>query len=373
VVFDRESRLLREHGIDVIEYTRSNDEFTAMNPLQAAAAVIWNHRVYREIRQLIRQRQPDVMHCTNLFPLLSPAVYRAARAEGLPVVQSVHNFRPAGCINGLFLREGQVCENCLGRSIPLPGIRHRCYRSSLAASTAVAASFAVHHFGNTKARCVDRWIALTEFAKDKLAEAGIDAKKIVVKPNFLNPVPAVGTGQGGYAAFVGRLSPEKGIETLLEAWKRIENPFPLKILGTGPLEATVRQSAEQLPQVSCLGSASGEQVLETLRDAAFLVFPSILYENFPLSILEAYACGTPVIASRIGNMRTLVTDGLTGYHFAPGDPKALAETVQRALANPEDLARMRIAARERFEQLGDPERNFQQLLSIYCDAIQSYG
>ncbi len=229
-VFAAEGNLLEAHGHQVLRYTRHNDQVTDQNPLALAGATVWNQAVYRELRTLIRRERPQVAHFHNTLPMISPAAYYAARAEGVPVVQTLHNYRLL-CPNALFYRDGQVCEDCLGKAVPWPGVVHACYRESRASSGAVATMLTAHRAIGTWKKAVDMYVALTEFARQKFVQGGLPAEKIVVKPNFIEPDPGSGEGRGHYALFVGRLSQEKGVDTLLAAWEQLGEKVPLKIVG----------------------------------------------------------------------------------------------------------------------------------------------
>jgi len=369
-IFAAEGRLLEAHGHRVLRYTTHNDLVRGMNPLALAWRTIWNGKVYRELRELLREERPDVVHFHNTFPLISPAAYYAAKAEGVPVVQRLPNYRLL-CPNALFLCDGQVCEDCLGKPIPWPGVIRRCYRQSLGATAAVAAMLAFHHAMRTWTRKVDLYIALTEFGRDKFVQGGLPADRIVVKPNFLLHDPGQADGCGKYALFVGRLSPEKGLGTLLMAWERLGGDVPLKIAGDGPLVSKVTEAAGRLPGVEYLGRASKEEVLALMKDALLLVFPSTWYEGFPNVIVEAYSVGLPVLSSDLGSMSSLIHHGRTGLHFRPGDPDDLAGQVEWALTHPHELGRMRREARQEFEQKYTAERNYEMLIGIYQEAMES--
>ena len=227
----------------------------------------------------------------------------------------------------------------------------------------------VHKYLKTWERMVALYVAVTAFARDKLIEGGLPAAKIVVKPNFVEHALAPGTGAGGYALFAGRLSSEKGLATVLAAWQRLGRAIPLKIVGDGPLADHVEATAAGEPAVEYLGRRPLPEVYELMRDARFLVFPSEWYEPFGRVAIEAFACGTPVIASAMGGMAELIDDGHTGCLFRPGDADDLARVVERVLDEPDELARMRRHARAEFEAKYTPERNYQQLMTIYRRAL----
>ena len=368
--FAAEASILESHGHQVLRFTRHNDAIARIKSLEVARRTLWNPETFHELRELIRRERPSVMHCTNTFPLISPAAYYAARAEDVPIVQSLRNYR-LFCVNACFLRNGCVCENCLEKRVPWPGILHGCYRTSRTASAVVAAMLSLHRVMGTWTRMVDRYFALTEFSRRKFIEGGLPARQLAVKPNFIQPDPGRGGGQGGYAVFIGRLSPEKGIQTLLSAWRRLGRRLPLKIIGDGPLGERVRAAANQTAGIDWLGRRQPQEIFELLGEAACLVMPSIWYEALPRTIIEAYAKGTPVVASRLGAMAELVYDGHTGLLFEPGNPEDLAAKIQALLDDPERSIGMRRAARREYEEKYTAETNYRMLMRIYEEAAEA--
>jgi glycosyltransferase involved in cell wall biosynthesis len=366
--FAAEARMLEAHGHEIASYTLHNDAIAGMSRLGVARRTLWNAQSYREVRQLIRHHRPSVLHCTNTFPLISPAVYYAARAEGVAVAQSLRNYRLL-CPGALFLRDGRVCEDCLGKSIPWPGVLHGCYRQSRPASAVVAGLSAGHRALGTWTRAVDLYFTPSAFARGKFIQAGMAPDSVVVKPNFVDPDPGPGTGVGGYAVFVGRLSEEKGIATMLSAWQHLKSDVPLKVVGDGPLAEQVHTACQRDARIEWLGRRSPGEVLSIIGEAACLVMPSTWYETFGRTVVEAFARGTPVIASRIGALSELVDEGRTGLLFEAGDGAGLAAAVERLLANPGRLASMRQAARAEYERGYTAETNYRMLMGIYEEAM----
>lgn len=369
-VFAAEAALLESRGHEVVCFTAHNDRVKQLGPLQLGATTLWSHSAHRDLRRLLRRERPQVMHVHNTLPLLSPSVYFAARAEGVPVVQTLHNFRLL-CPGGLLLRDGEVCEACVGKAFPAAGVVHACYRGSRAATGAVAGMLGVHRILGTWSRRVDAFIALTEISRRKFIEGGLPPERIRVKPNFVAPDPGMGPHRGGYALFVGRLAPEKGICTLLEAWTRLGETVPLKVVGDGPLAPRVAGCTA--PGVEWLGRRSREEVLHLMRDARVLVFPSEWYETFGLTMAEAFATGLPVVASRLGAMAEIVADGHTGLHFAPGDADDLVRKIEWAAAHPSELATMGEHARKEFEARYAAGANYRMLMEIYDSAAARTG
>ena len=365
---EREIELLRERRHQISTFFVSNDDISNMSRARLAADTLWSSSSKRSLKERLQSERPDVVHFHNILPLISPATYYAAQSEGVPVVQTLHNYRLL-CPNALFFRDGGACEDCLGKPVPWPGVVHACYRESRAASGVVAGMLTVHRFLKTWTEKVDVYIALTEFARRKFIEGGIPAEKVAVKPNFVNPDPGPGEGKGGYALYVGRLSEEKGVGTMLRAWELLGDRIPLKVVGDGSLAERVSGAVERLSGVEWMGQLPGEQVTELMKDAAFLVFPSTWYEVFPLVIVEAFATGLPVLASDIGNMSSLIDHGHTGLHFRPGDGEDLAVQVGWVLSHPDELSRMRREARAEFEAKYTAEHNYERLMEIYEMAV----
>lgn len=360
-VVEAEIALLRTYGHAAETYFRSNDDVTGMSSLALARHTLWSPRTSHDLVEQIRRFQPDVIHVHNTFPLISPSLYWAAERAGVPVVQTLHNFRLM-CLNALFLRDGKVCEDCMGQ-VPWRGVVRACYRGSYAASAALAGMLTLHRGLGTYRNQVARYIALNEFCRGKFIEGGLPAERVVVKPNFVDfdmPQPVARAG----LLFVGRLSVEKGVATLAQAMTLLPDA-KLRVAGDGP-EAELLDGAAG---VTRLGGLPGETVRQEMSRAAALVVPSICYENFPRTIVEAFACGLPVIASRIGALAELVRDGETGLLFEPGNPRDLADKLAWAQAHPEQMAEMGHTARAQYEAEFSAEVNYRRLMEIYAAVL----
>lgn len=367
---EAEENILREMGHEVDQYEENNDRVPELGKIRVACRAVWSIESYQIVRQRLRENFYDMVHVQNFFPLISPSVYYAAKAEGIPVVQSLRNYRLM-CANSFFFRDGQVCEDCMGKLIPWPSVVHACYRESRVGTVAVAAMQTVHRVLPTWIKMVDRYIALTQFAREKFIQAGLPADKIVVKPNFVYRDSGIGQGQGEYAFFVGRLSLEKGLDTMLAAWERLGKRLPLKIVGDGPLAKKVQQATSRLANVEWLGRRPLQEVYDLMGQAKFVIFPSEWYETFGRVAIEAFAKGTPVIAANIGAVAELVESGRTGLLFRPGDIEDLIRQVEWALGNPEALKQMRRDARAEFEAKYTAQKNYGQLMAIYQKLIIS--
>lgn len=368
-VVEAEADLLREHGHEVYLFADDNHRIKGMGKLETAMEAVWSRESYRKLAGVARRYRIEVCHFHNTFPLISPAAYYAARRAGAAVVQTLHNYRIL-CPGSLLMRDGRVCESCVGRRLVWPGAVHRCYRNSYLASAAAAATVSVHHLLGTWSKRVDCYIALGEFGRQKFIEGGLPAGKIEVKPNFVHPDPGRGEGTGGYALFVGRLSSEKGIATVLEAWGRHPEFPPLHIAGGGPLAALVEAAAGANSRVRWLGEISRAEAMEKMQDAQFLICPSTWYECFPLVVAEALACGLPVIASNLGALAELIHPEHTGLLFEAGCATDLAAKVRWALDRPDRILQMRGHARREYEARYSASHNYRLLSAIYEKAVK---
>jgi len=362
--------MFRNRGHQVAYFKVSNDQVDRMSPLQLAASTLWNRSSYAQLRRAIRSTGAKVIHFHNTLPIISPSAYYAAKAEGVAVVQTLHNYRPH-CINGLFLRDGKVCTVCAGKRLPLAGIKHKCYRGNLIASLGVTATQTIHGAAGTWARNVDAFIAISGFAKDRFVGLGMPAWRVFHKPQpivpDLGPVPSTRS----YGLFVGRLAPEKGVETLLKAATRLKANQRLVLVGEGPLLGRVREVAAQHPNVECWGGQSPERVMELMGEARFVVMPSEWFETFGRVAVEAFSRATPVIATKIGAVAELVDEGKSGMYVEPGRPEALASVMAWAFEHPTEMAEMGRYARHVFDQRYAEDKNYANLLSIYEWALEN--
>jgi glycosyltransferase involved in cell wall biosynthesis len=364
-VIESERALLTSHGHEVFDYIVDNKDMSGLRSAWMGVQAIWNQRSFREVRARLSEVRPQLVHAHNLVPQISPAAYYAAAAEQVPVVHTLHCYKMM-CPEGFLFREGRVCERCVGKVFAWPGVVHGCYRGSRVATAAVAATYGLHKIAGTWTDKIDMYFAQTEFAMRKYVEAGFPAEKIRVKPNFVAD-PGKGPGDGGYALFVGRLTVEKGVRVLLDAWRSLGTALPLQVCGTGPLQEMVRSA--NLPGVEYLGVRPLPDILERMKRASVVIVPSVWYEGTPRTIVEAYACGTPVIASRLGAMEANVKHGVTGLHFEAGNAVDLATQVIALLESPQRLSLMRIYARQEYEARFSAESNYELIMDFYREAI----
>ena len=368
-VFAQEAELLRAHGHQVFLYRVSNDQINGANPLVLFGATIWNRQTHQELRTLLQRERPNIVHVHNTFPVISPAAYYAANEEQVPVVQSLHNYRTL-CPAATLFRDGQVCEQCVPKQVPWPGIVHACYRGSRFATAAAAAMLATHNYKQTWSKSIAAYIALTDFARHKFIEGGLPADKIIVKPNYLQTDPGRGRGKGNYALFAGRLTPEKGISTLLEAWRQIGSELPLQIAGDGPMAAEVEKVVSEIKGVTLLKWLPHQEILQRMKEASVLILPSTWYEGFPMILAEAFAVGLPVIASNLGSLSSIVDHQRTGLHFEAGNAGRLVEAVRWFRAHPAEAGLMRGQARREYQAKYTADANYAQMIKIY-DAVLS--
>ena len=367
-VVKMEASLLESHGNLAGVHTVSNDQISGgINKILTALGTVFSLPGYRSIRRKLRTDRPDVVHVHNFFPLLSPSVFYACHSEGVPVVLTLHNYRII-CPTALLMHQGQITEASITRG-PWWSLKHKVYRSSWIGTLLLCLMISFHNRVGTWKIKVDAFIVLTNFAKNKFTEAGLPPEKMYVKPNFVDRPEFICNELKSGLLFVGRLSPEKGVDTLLQATRLAHiKPEEVFVAGDGPLYDT----AAAWP-ITFLGKLTPDQVKLQMQRSVALLLPSVWYEGFPMVLVEAYATGLPVIASRGGALAELVEDGVTGLLFDPNDPNDLADKMRWALNHQNDMKSMGLSARRRFEERYTPQRNYEQLLQIYNQAIDTHS
>jgi glycosyltransferase involved in cell wall biosynthesis len=354
------------HEVELLEADNRSIE-GVLAKIAAAGSLFHSPSSSRKMAELLRTFRPGIVHIHNWFPLLSPSIASVAHAAGVPVIQTLHNFRMS-CVNSGLYRDGRVCLDCLGKALPLDGVAHGCYSNSRAGSALVAAAYSYHRLVHAW-DSVSMFIAVSEFQRGLLIQGGIPSGKIAVKPNFVRNPGAPGNGAGAYALFVGRLTGQKGIRTVLKAWEEDGPALPLKIMGDGPLAEEVRARVAVLPQVEYLGQRTAWEVASAMGNARFLIFASESYEPLPLTIIEAFSQGTPVIAANLGSIATLVEDGATGLQFNVGDARDLAAKANKLDADSRAYREMRRNCRRMYEERYTESQNYRMLTEIYARAI----
>jgi len=365
-VVQMEADLLRNHNVEVHQWIENNDNISGLtSKISTALTTHYSHSSKQEMIGKLKAVEPNVVHVHNFFPKLSPSIFEACYEMGVPVVLTLHNYRLV-CPGALLMRDNIVCEDCLPNK-PFNAVKHGCYKNSILGTMAVAYMLHTHIKKHTWEQKVDRFICLTEFAKKKFSDCRFPAEKISVKPNFVDIPFVADQSRMKQALFVGRLSQEKGIHVLLEAWKNIE--MPLLVAGDGPLQSEIALS--NIHTIKMLGLTSKDDVYALMRQSTFLVMPSIWYEGFPMVLVEAFAHGLPVICSNIGGMAEVVQDGVTGLHFEAGNSEDLAKKISWAEKHEDEMRQMGEKARRMYELNYSPDNNFIVLHEIYLKAIES--
>jgi len=356
--------LLRAAGHEVCFLEDSNERVDDLGLMRTAARAVWSRESYARVSEILAPDTFDVVHVQNSFPLFSPSVHYAASQRGVPVVQSLRNFRLL-CPEGMLHRNGVVCTDCVGRRFAWPGVIHRCYRDSAAGSAVVATVSGGHRLAGTWKHRISRYVAPSFFAKDIYVRNGWDAGQIDVIPNFVYPDPGAGDGGGGFALYAGRLAAVKGLDTLLEVWGDENVPFPLKIAGEGPLLAQVEIAARSNPRIEYVGGLNSNDMTKLMGDAAFVVVPTRGIESFGRVVAEAMATGTPAVVADHGGLRETVDGHGVGLLFPPGDSAGLRARVHWLAEHREDLAAMRGVARASFLERFSGEKILSSWVDLY--------
>lgn len=344
---DATVQLLRDGGHEVEFLTDSNDRVDELGKLRTAARSVWSGEAKDRVHRTLATGNFDVMHVQNYFPLFSPSIYYAAAEHGVPVVQSLRNFR-ALCPEGMLYRDGRVCTDCVGKRFAWPALAHKCYRGSIAGSASVAIMATGHGLAGTWKKRVGRYVTPSAFARDIYVRAGWDPDQIVAVPNFVYPDPGPGEGTGGYAVFAGRLAPPKGLDLLIEAWNKGGFTVPLRIAGDGPLRALVEEAAAANPHIEFLGQVTFDEVGELVGDAVLSIVPTKGIETFGRVAAESLAKGTPAIVADHGGLSEIVAGGETGVAFPPGDVDGLIAAIRSLLDDRDRLRAMRRPARAHY-------------------------
>ncbi len=375
-VVDEEVAALVRRGHSVERFERFNDDIDSFSVTRKAllpAQVVWSQAARRSLARALKAAQPDVVHVHNTFPLLSPSVLYACRAARVPVVATLHNYRLV-CASGILFRDGAVCHDCVGRQLPLPGIRHGCYHESALATLPVAAGLVAHR--RAWRTMVSAYVFLSGAQRDVIAADGLPAERLFVKPNLVprSSVPPVHPSEP-IVVYAGRLSPVKGLDLLMEAWERYSaerpsGPLRLVVAGAGPLEDQLAAWAARQPAVDWLGMLSRSDCESLFARARAAVVPSAWEEPFGLVVIEAMAAGVPSLAPAHGAFPELIADGVDGVLFQPGSVAALAGVLRDVGDRPGRYASYGRAARSTYERRFSSDAIVEQLLAIYRFAIE---
>ncbi|MBA2574834.1 MAG: glycosyltransferase family 4 protein [Nocardioidaceae bacterium] len=370
-VLAHESSLLKAAGHDVDEYTVAATEDLSLSSMRAGIKAIWNQQVASDLNRRIATLRPDVVHVHTPFPIMSPVVFRVAHKRGIPVVTTLHSYRYS-CIAGTCWRDGHVCEDCIGKKLKLPGVRHQCYHDSAAASASLTLSLGAHRGLGTFHQHVSRYLTLTDFSRRLLIRDGFPADRITVKPNSV-PDPGVPASRGSgerLVAFAGRLIDIKGVRTLLDAWARVPAGMKLVIAGDGPLRGLVEERAASDTSIEFVGWVDEDQVLDLMGQAEVVVVPSEWYEGLPLVILRSLAVGTPILVSNLDNCCEVVEADGVGWTFQVKDSHSLVEQLTRLVLEPSHAAALRNAARQSYERRYSPPVDLIRLERVYREVIE---
>lgn len=372
LVFEAEKDLLQRRDHEVREFTRHSDEIRALGVLgsaQGALATPWNPWMAHAMRKAVADFQPAVVHAHNTFPLISPAIFPAIGKRAARVL-TLHNYR-LFCPAAIPMREGKVCTDCLDRRSVAPALQHGCYRGSRLATVPLSVNVALHRWLGTWNKHVDAFIALSDFQRERMMQAGLPASKVHVKPNFFPGTPVVTPWRerSKQVVFVGRLSAEKGLRTLIEAWHLWGERAPeLRLVGDGPLRKELQAQASGM-NITFLGQLPSSQAQAEIASAQLLVLPSECFEGFPMVVREAFALGTPAAVSNLGPLPSIVQSGINGAVFETTNANSLLETVRTAWMSPGLLEQLGLGARQTFEEQYNENTNYQAMMHIYAQAI----
>jgi len=364
-----ETLIMEKYGHEITYYTEYNSAIKELSNVNSALRTIWSQESYKKVQAVLDKDNHDVMHVQNFFPLISPSVYYAAKSRNVPVVQAIRNYRII-CPACTLYRDGKICEDCVGKTIPYPGTAHKCYRDDVGASLAATSMLAIHNLANSW-KHVDVFVAVSDFVKQKLIQGGFAADKIVVKPNFVFPDPGANFDKEDYIVFVGRLQKEKGILNLMEAVAALnDRSIKLKIIGKGPLIKEVLTYTSLHTNIEYLGELPLEETYDIIGKAKFLIIPSVWHEPFGRVIAEAYAKGTPVVGSNVGGIPELIRNQQTGLIYQADDKSDLSEKITWMFAHPNEVKSMGLEARQEFLKKYTPEINYKMLMDIYNSVIK---
>jgi glycosyltransferase involved in cell wall biosynthesis len=374
-VVDLEAALLRRngHAVECLRVsTRELERAGKLRLLAAGFGTAWSFRGYAAMKEAIARFSPDIVHAHNTFPLLSPSVFWAAHRAGVPVVQTLHNFRLT-CANALLLRDSQPCQKCVGQ-LPWAGLRHRCFGSSYCRTAAVTSSNLLHRWLGTFQNKIHAYIALTEFSREVMTRAGLPPERLYVKPNFAPDLARPAQRRLKRVVFAGIIARFKGVHILLDAWTRLAPAdYQLALFGDGPDRIELERRYVSQRNIIWCGTKSRDQVIEQMGGSRWVVLPSLVYENFPMTVLEALSVGTPVVVPNHGAFARMVTDRQEGLMFSPGNAESLAEAFALGFASPESSwARWSANARNKFVAEFTESSNYPQLMAIYQGALQTF-
>lgn len=363
-VVAQEKALLESNGHEVITYYKTNDVINSIKGVQKIGLLketTWSRKTYEEVNTILKQDKIDLCHVHNTLPLISPSIYYACKDNKVPVVQTLHNYRLI-CTNGLLMREGRICEDCLGRSA-YGAISKKCYRNSAIQTYAVARMLQKNKRMGTWSSQVDAYLCLTEMARQKFIEHGLPRDKLIVKPNFIKVDVEPTETKSNYLLFAGRLTSSKGVELIKSVAKKVD--YRIKMVGDGELSPIFKNS----PNVELLGKRSHNETLNLIKNAKALLFPSLWYEGMPMTIIEAFALKTPVIASDLGAMSSMIKDGVNGLLFNPQKIDSIENKIRYSLNNEVQMNKLANNAFNDYKNYYSSDANYDMLINIYSNLL----
>ncbi len=374
-VLAEENKLLIKRGHEVFQFTKHNKSITSIfGKLKSLFTTYYSKSAYREFKDFLVKLHPDIVHVHNFFPLISPSVFDACNDLHVPSVLTLHNYRLIHP-NGLLLSRGKIDERSIKGSA-YECVKDGVYRNSVIATAVVAHMIEYHRRKKTWEKNVSGFIALSEFAKKKFVEGGIPEEKIYVKPNFMEDQggdcnSSFSRRERNFFLYVGRISEEKGIKTLIQSWIQFKIPIPVYVVGDGPLLSSYKKKCINNRNIIFLGHKKKEEVSDLMKRAIALIFPSIWYEGCPLAILEAFSSGLPVLSSNIGAHSTMVNCDVNGIHFEKSNPESLMRSINKLLSNSELWIKLAKGSRRTYEKRYTPVTNYEKLMMVYQEAVEN--
>jgi glycosyltransferase involved in cell wall biosynthesis len=365
-VVANERQLLQANGhtVELCEFDNLNLE--GLSKIKLLSKTFFNQAAYRKVVEHITAFKPDVVHIHNIYYEASAAIFWAIKKKNIPAVMTIHNYR-LGCIQGLLFRDNVVCQLCLDKNSSYYGLKYRCFKDSLIKSLQLTLVNKFNQWTIRYKNPVKKYIFLADFTKNLLSPTlGLKNTEGVLKSNYVSDFGCTPISErDNFYLFVGRLNEQKGVKVLIETFKH--NKKKLVIIGSGPLDDYVNEAAANYPNIQNLGYQNGAFIIEKLKKSKALIVPSLTYEGQPMTILEAFSTGTPVLAANTKNLDTLIADGKNGFLFDATSTVAMSEIVD--VFDNIDTANMYACARKTYEEKFSPESNYRQLMTIYTSVL----
>ena len=365
-VVQNERQLLQENGNEVMLCEFDNLDLDGLSKVGLFFKTIFNWKSYQKVNDCLDKFQPDVVHIHNVYYDASPAVFFALKKRKMPTVMTIHNYR-FGCIQSLLFRGSSVCQKCLDKKNTLWGIKYKCFQDSYLKSAQLVIVNKVNKLVVHYMNPIKKFLFLSQFTKETMSPVlKLKDTEGVIKPNYVMDYGyASEEGRDDFYLFVGRLNEQKGLKILINIFKK--NGKRLQIIGTGPLEEFVKETVKEYPNIEYLGYANNAFIIEKLKKSKALLVPSITYEGQPMTILEAFSTGTPVFASNIKNLDTIIKNGENGFLFDTHYIDYIFKAFEKF--DKSEKSAMYANARKEYEDKYSPQSNYRQLMSIYNEVI----